>query len=317
MPRQLVAPAYGGPDPSRLPDRLDLIEVPPATAGDGQVVIAVRAAGVNPSDAKGMAGVWGRDEAKLPLRPGNEVSGVVTAVGDDVDGVAVGDEVLAFRVTGGFADEVVAKVADVFAKPSSLGWEAAAGLLLTGGTAWHLVEGTAIAPGDRVIVHGASGAVGSLAVQLAVARGATVVGTASARSADRVRADGATPVEYGAGLEARLRELLPDGADVALDAVGTDEAVDVSVALVADRDRIATINAFERGAELGIRRFGGGPGADPGSALRRAARPELVRLAGEGALRVHLGPSFPLTDARAALELVTGGHPGGKVTIAP
>jgi NADPH:quinone reductase-like Zn-dependent oxidoreductase len=288
--------------------------VPP---GEGKVAIAVRAAGVNPADAKSIAGVFGRNEAKLPLAVGSEVAGVVTEIGAGVTNVAVGDEVVAFRVSGGFAERVVTAASNVFAKPAALSFEEASGLLLVGTTAWHLLEATAVTAGDRVLVHGASGSAGSAATQLAIARGAEVIGTASAHNADTVRARGATWVPYGDGLADRVRAVWPEGPTVALDTVGTDEAVDVSLALVADRGRIATINAFERGGAAGIRLLGGGPGADPGSAVRAAARQPLLDLAAEGRLSIPVAHTLPLAEAAAAVELANSGHPGGKVVLVP
>ncbi|MDP9026676.1 MAG: NADP-dependent oxidoreductase, partial [Actinomycetota bacterium] len=270
---------------------------------------------------KRLRGMFGRNEKSLPLRLGSEVSGVVTAVGPDAVGpagpIAVGDEVVAYPISGGFAEELVAKATSVLPKPARLGWGEAAGLLLGGVTAYHLVEATRVGEGDRVIVHGATGTVGLAAVQLARLRGAEVVGTVSAAHEDELRALGAVPVLYGPGLEQRLRALLPDGADVALDTVGSDEALDASVALVSDRQRIATVAGFARGADLGILMLGGGAGADPGTELRAAARLSLLQLASDGLL---IGPPvviFPLEQVRDAMTLVASGHAGGKVVLEP
>lgn len=311
MGRRVIAPRYG--------DLADVVieRVDDPEPGEGRVAIAVRAAGVNPADAKSILGAFGRDVARLPVRPGSEVAGVVEAVGAGVTRVAVGDEVLAFRVVGGFADRVVALERNVFAKPASLGFDEAAGLLLTGTTAWHLLEATGVGTGDRVLVHGASGAVGSAAVQLAVLRGASVAGTASAANADRVRELGAEWVAYGPGLVDRVREIWAHGPTAALDTVGTDEAVDSSIELVADPSRVATIAGFERGSAVGIRLLGAGVGADPGEEIRTAARPELVRLAGEGRVRVRVGARLPLERAGEALELTSSGHSDGKVVLEP
>ncbi|ARJ06399.1 putative oxidoreductase [Cnuibacter physcomitrellae] len=326
------------------PEVLEVVEVDPPVAGPGQVVIEVRAAGVNPADAKLVAGTFGDDPSMLPIRPGSEVAGVVTAVGPDaVDGVlpggdgpvSVGDEVIAYRVSGGYASAVAVRASSVFAKPPALDWAAASGLLLAGVTAWHLVEATGVGPDDVVIVFGASGGVGAMAVQLAALRGARVLGVASAANADYVASLGATPVARGAGLESRLRAALSasaraadaaaaggaadaagDGAPatVALDTVGGAEGLDAAVVLVADRSRIATIADFERGAALGIRLLGSGPGADPGAALRNAARAPLVALAAQGALTVTVAATYPLTSAADALTLP---HAPGKVALLP
>ncbi|HEY4153628.1 MAG TPA: zinc-binding dehydrogenase, partial [Pseudolysinimonas sp.] len=261
------------------------------------------------------------NEKSLPLRLGSEVSGVVIEVAADAVGpagpIAVGDEVVGYPVSGGFAAEVVAKASSVLPKPASLGWSQAAGLLLGAVSAFHLVEAAAVAEGDRVIVHGATGAVGSAAVQLARLRGAEVIGTVSAGREDEVGALGAVAVVYGPGLEQRLRALLPGGADAALDTVGSDEALDSSAALVRDRSRIATVAGFARAGELGIRLLGSGQGADPGTALRSEARLPMLKLAGDGLL---IGPriiEFPLDQVQQALTLVAGGHAGGKVVLLP
>ena len=300
---------------------LEIVDQPVGEPGPGQVRIAVRAASINPADLKQLRGMFGRNEKSLPLRLGSEVSGVVTAVGPDAVGpagpITVGDEVVGYPVRGGFAADVLVKASSVLPKPATLGWGEAAGLLVGAVTAFHLVEAVALAEGDRVIIHGATGNVGLAAVQLARLRGAEVVGTVSAAHEDELRALGAVPVLYGAGLEERLRALLPDGADAALDTVGSDEALDASVALVRDRRRIASIAGFARGPELGIQLLGSGPGADPGSELRSNARLPMLQLAGDGLL---VGPpvvGFPLEQVREAMTLVGSGHAGGKVVLEP
>jgi NADPH:quinone reductase-like Zn-dependent oxidoreductase len=154
-----------------------------------------------------------------------------------------------------------------------------------------------------------------MAVQLALASGATVIGTASPARHDLLRDFGVIPVAYGDGLADRVRAAAPQGIDAALDLVGTDEAIDVSAELVGDRKRIATIAAVRRGLELGIKVLGGGPGADPGTELRNAARPQLARLAGEGALRVLVSQAFPLEKAAAAHRTIMNGHSLGKIAL--
>lgn len=315
MARTVIARQYGG-----IAD-LELADLPRRPLEPGHVRLTVRAAAINPADLKRLRGEFGRNENSLPLRLGSEVSGVVTEVGEDAVGpagpITVGDEVVGYPVSGGFTAELVAKATSVLPKPAGLGWSQAAGLLLGAVTAFHLVEAAAVGEGDRVIVHGASGAVGSAAVQLARLRGAEVIGTVSAGREDALRALGAVPVLYGPGLEERLRALLPEGADAALDTVGSDEALDASVALVRDRTRVATVAGFARAAELGIRLLGSGPGADPGTVLRSEARLPMLRLAGDGKL---VGPpviEFPLDRVREAMTLVAGGHAGGKVVLLP
>jgi NADPH:quinone reductase-like Zn-dependent oxidoreductase len=172
---------------------------------------------------------------------------------------------------------------------------------------------TEVAAGDTIVVHGASGAVGVSVLQQARLLGARVVGTASPGRFDVVRGLGGEPVAYGDGLLERLRDLSPDGYAAALDTVGTDEAVDVSLALVKDRTRIVTIAAQGRAATDGIRAIGG---TMPGSVeFRDAVRPRLLSLAAEGHLVVPVARTYPLTDAVEALELLKSGHPGGKLAL--
>ncbi|WP_448608983.1 quinone oxidoreductase family protein [Geodermatophilus sp. URMC 60] len=310
MTRVVEATAYGGPEVLTVVDR------PVGDPGPGQARVEVRAAGINPADWKSYTGAFGTDPAALPRRLGFEVSGVVTAVGPDVP-FAVGDEVIGFRVSGGYAAELVVPAAALVPKPASLPWEQAAGLMLTGATAVHALTATGVGPGDTVLVHGAAGGVGLMAVQLAALRGARVIGTVGGDGADLVRRLGAEPVRYGDGLAGRVRDLAPGGVDAALDLVGTDEAVDVSLELVADRQRIATVAAFGRAATDGIRALGGGPGADPGTELRDAARPDLAEAAGAGRLEVVVAATFPLEEVAAAHRQGMAGHTHGKLVLLP
>lgn len=307
----VVATEFGGPEV------LTIIDLPIRPPGNGEVLLKVRAAAVNRADVKFYSGAFGTDPCSLPMRLGLEVSGVVTAVGPAVSTPSVGAEVVAQPVNGGYADYVLVAADDVFGKPASLTFEEASGLLVVGGAAAHLVAAARVGSGDTVLLHGAGGGVGLVALQLLLAKGARVIGTASPRRHDDLRARGAEPVAYGAGLADRVRALAPDGIDAALDTVGTDEAVDVSIELVADRSRIATIAAFDRAPGLGIKLLGNGPGADPGDALRSAARSELLDLARQGKLDVVVDRTYPLADVRAAHEYVVSGHASGKVVLIP
>lgn len=309
--RRWVATDFGGLDVLRLVEQ----HVPPP--GPGEVTVAVRAAGMNPADHKRFAA--GTDRAVLPLPIGFEVSGVLTAVGPGTriasGGGTAGDEVLAFRVSGGYASHLTVPAADVFAKPVALDHPAAANLLLAGTTAAEMLHVTGVRPGETVVVHGASGAVGVSLLQQAQLLGVTVLGTAGPHSADAVRRFGGTPVAYGDGLADRLLALAPQGIDASLDAVGTDEAVDTGLAVVRDRQRIVTIVAFGRAQAEGFAAIGGTMPAS--AAFRSAARARLVALAGSGQLVVPVARTFPLESAPEALALLQGGHPGGKLALVP
>jgi NADPH:quinone reductase-like Zn-dependent oxidoreductase len=309
--RRWIAASFGAPS-----EVLQLTDAEIAEPGPGEVTIAVAAAGMNPADHKRFAA---GDPSVLPYAPGFEVAGTLTAIGPDTaigsGPAAVGDEVLAFRISGGYATDVTVPAKDVFAKPEALSFAEAANLLLAGATAAEMLDVTKVTGDDTVLLHGASGAVGVAVLQLARRRGARVIGTASDARRDVVAEFGGEPVAYGDGLEQRVRELAPGGVTVALDAVGTDEAIDVSLALVADRGRILTIANMARAQEAGFHAIGG---AQPASAAYRdAIRPELIALAARGELVVPVARTFPLAEAPAALELLRGGHPGGKLALIP
>jgi NADPH2:quinone reductase len=281
------------------------------------VRVAVRAAGVNPIDQKLYSGMFGSDPARLPMRLGSEVAGVVTEVGPGVSEFSLGDEVIGYPVRGGYASELVVPAESLTAKPASLDWPQASGLLLTGATAWHCLTVTNVADGDTLLVHGGSGGVGTMVVQLALSWGATVIATASPARHEFLRELGAIPVEYGAGLAERVRQAAPEGISAALDLIGTDEAIDTSLELVSDRARIVTIVSSARSREAGIKALGNGPGADPGTEIRSAARSELARLAGDDKIKVFVTKTFPLADAAEAHRAIATKHAQGKIALIP
>jgi NADPH:quinone reductase-like Zn-dependent oxidoreductase len=298
------ATGYGGPEV------LAVLDVPVGEPGPGEVRVAMRAAGVNPIDYKLYSGMLGSDPAALPMPLGLEGAGVIEAVGPDV-GLAVGTEVVVYPASGTYAAALVVPADSVLPKPAGLSFEEAAGLLLVGATAVHAIDATQVARGDNLLVHGAAGGVGLAVVQLAVRRGARVIGTASEGNHALLRELGAEPIAYGDGLADRVRALAPGGVDAALDLVGGPEALQVSLALVADRARIATIANFAASAQ-GVAVLGG---MGDQARLRAAARPELLRLAGEGTLKVRVAATYPLTDAAEAHRAIKQGHTVGKIVL--
>ncbi|MDJ0393283.1 NADP-dependent oxidoreductase [Rhodococcus sp. G-MC3] len=311
--RVAVATAFGGPEVVQIVD--EALAKPLA----GQVLVEVEAIGVNPFDYKSYSGEFGADESALPLRLGSEASGIVRAVGNTARGpagpISVGDEVIVSGAKGAYAEKLLVPADAVLPKPSSLSWEEAAGLLSVAGTAFDTIEVVGVSAGDTVLVHGAAGSVGSIVVQLAVARGARVIGTARAVNHEALLEYGAEPVEYGSGLLDRVKALAPDGIAAAIDTVGTDEAVDVSLALVSDKARIVTIAAFGRAGKDGFTAVGGG---NPESAARRKkARADLVAAAGRGELKVPIAKTFPLAEVAQAHAELNGEHPRGKFVLIP
>ena len=320
MPRTVRPTAYG------TPDVLAVTEVPtPRAAADG-VVVEVRAAGVNPIDWKLYSGAFHavddshKDAAGIAASMpsiGLECAGVVTEVGTDVTGVQVGDEVIVYPVTAAYSDYVAAPATSIFGKPAGIGWAQAASLMLTGTTAVHALHAAGVGSGDTLLVHGGAGGVGLMAVQLAGASGATVVATAAERNHAKLRELGAVPVVYGPGLADRVRAAAPQGVTAAVDLAGTDEALDVSLELVADRTRIASIAGSPRRAAAGIKVLGYGPGQDAGTEVRGAARGTLVERAGSGALQVIVDSTFPLAEAAKAHKVGIAGHEPGKLVLIP
>ena len=280
--------------------------------------MAVRAAGINPVDWKLYSGSMGT-AAMLPMRLGFEAAGVVTEVGGEAVGpagpVAVGDEVIAYRIDGGYADELVLAASAVVPKPAAMSWEAAGGLMLAGAAAMHALAATGVGAGETVLVHAAAGGVGLMVVQIAVARGAHVVGTASEGHHEYLRELGAEPTTYGEGLADRVRALAPDGVDAAIDCVGRARpsmcVLEELFQIAADRRSLSS-----RGGEVGIKMIGGGPGADPGTELRNAARLQLTALVEQGKLSVR-ARSFALDDVAEAHREVQAGHVTGKLVLVP
>ena len=307
--RGWVATQWGGFDDWEFSEH----EVP--APGQGEVSIRVRASGVNPADYKHVS--MPNPGLELPVPIGYEVAGIISEIGPDTEiatgGGQVGDAVVAFRIAGGYATELTVPARDVLAKPPALGFPEAANLLLAGSTASQMLHVAGAAQGDTVLLHGASGAVGVSVLQQARALGVRVIGTASEARFDEVQRFGGVPIAYGPGLVDRAREAAPEGFTAALDAIGTDEAVDASLELVGDRSRIVTIAAAGRAESDGFIAING---RQPESIeYRDSVRAELLRRAGEGELVVPIARTYPLAEARDALRFLQEGHPGGKLAL--
>jgi NADPH:quinone reductase-like Zn-dependent oxidoreductase len=243
---------------------------------------------------------------EFPHITGGEFAGVVDAVGEGVEGVVAGTEVLGFRTQFTYAQYVIVPATDVVAKPAGMLWEVAGGLSGAGQAAHTAVEALGVGEGDTFLVNGAAGGVGTVAVQIARHRGATVIGTASESNHAYLRELGAIPVTYGEGLIERVRALAPQGVDAALDAAG-EEGLRAAVELVEDKNRIGTIASVAVYEELGVRWLG---------SQRSAARlADLVSLYAQGDLRIHVRATYPLQEAARAHKDVESGHGRGKVVL--
>ncbi|WP_434316287.1 NADP-dependent oxidoreductase [Leifsonia sp. P73] len=302
------------------PEVLQVVSVPDPVAPDDGVVVEVRAVGVNPIDGKLRSG--GRPSAPItePRVPGSDAAGVVLSVGAGVDGWAPGDEVVVRNARGAYTTHLVAPASHLVRKPAAVSWEQAAAIGVPVSTAHQVLVSLGVRPGTTLLIHGGSGSVGRVAIQLARRMGATVIATGSPANHERLRALGATPVSYGDGLLERLQAAAPDGYDLILDAIGSVEALEASFALVDDRSRIGTIVVGPRAAELGIRAWGGGnpvPLTADELRLRDDAFALALDLVAEGGLEVDIARTFPLAEAADAARLVESGHPGGKVILLP
>jgi NADPH:quinone reductase len=307
--RQWVAADFGGPEALRCID----VDVP--APPHGHVTISVLAAGMNPADAKHIAP--GQDRKLLPLPIGYEVAGIITALGPGAQiatgGGAVGDEVIASQVTGGYVTALNAPASSVFGKPAALSFAEAANLLLVGTTAAELLHVSGAGAGDTVLLHGAAGAVGNSVLQQARQLGVRVIGTASAANFEFVRQFGGTPVEYGPGLLDRVRAAAPQGVVAALDTVGSQEAGDVSLALVPDHRRVITIADAPRARADGYVFIGASnPRSGP---FRAGARGSIVGLAAAGKLAVPIAGTFAFDAAPDAFAMLTSPHPPGKLAL--
>lgn len=299
---------------SYAPDnsRLRCGEVADPKVGPGQVLIEVRAAAVNPVDWKVMAG--GLDsmmDTVFPVIPGWDVAGVVVRTGPDTPDFAPGDEVMAYArkdavQAGTFAEYVSVAAPSLARKPAALDWAQAAGLPLAGLTALRSLDRLAVGPRDVLLVHGAAGGVGSLAVQLGRDRGARVIGTASERNHAFVRELGAEPVSYGDGLLERVRALAPGGVSAVADFVGGQ--LETTLAVLADGGRHISV------ADPGVEQHGGHWIWVRPDGAKLA---ELAAVVERGALTVEVAQVFPLERAGEAFDASRTGHVRGKLIVTP
>lgn len=301
MVRAITFTQYGPPEVLRL------VDIDEPTAGPGQVRVRVKAAGVQPADARIRAGLFAQwMPVAFPARLGNEFAGVVDQVGAGVSGVTVGDEVLGWAPMTAYAEAITVGWQDIVAKPARMSWNEAGVLSASGQTADTALAELGVRAGETVLIHAAAGGVGGYAVQIARDWGATVVGTASERNHAYLRSLGAIPVTYGEGLADRIREAAPEGIDAALDGIGGD-ALRVSLEVVKDHSRIGTIADRRTADQLGIRWL---------STQRSATRlRDLTTLYTEGGLTVTVSAAYPLAEAPAAHHEIETGHVRGKIAL--
>ncbi|MDH6115146.1 NADPH:quinone reductase-like Zn-dependent oxidoreductase [Kitasatospora sp. MAP12-15] len=314
MPKAVRFNEYGGIDVLRV------AEVPLPEPGAGEVRVRVKAASINPGEAKIRSGalhaVW---PATFPSGEGSDLAGVVEQVGSGVTSVAVGDEVIGFtHGRGSHAEFVAVEAGNLTPKPAGVPWQVAGSLFVAGTTAYAAVRSVSLRPGDTVVVSGAAGGVGSLVVQLAKHAGAEVLGIASAANHDWLIAHGVTPIAYGDGLADRLRAAAkPVGAtdsgqiDAFIDTHGAGYVKLAIDELGVDPSRIDTIIDFAAAEEYGVKVEGSA------AAASTAVLAELAALVAAGVLEVPIAAEFPLAEVRAAFEQLEQGHTRGKIVLIP
>jgi NADPH:quinone reductase-like Zn-dependent oxidoreductase len=310
MPRAVRFAEYGDRDV------LEVVDVPRPEPEARQLLVRVRAAGINPGEAKIREGaLHERFPATFPSGEGSDLAGVVEAVGDEVTGYAVGDEVIGFVHTrSSHAEYAVVDLDKVIDKPPAVPWEVAGALHIAGATAWAMVRAVTVAEGDVVVVAGATGGVGTIAVQLAQLAGATALGVASDRHADWLRDHGVVPIAYGDGAAERIRaaarEAGREPADALLDAHGGGY-VELALELGIARERIDTIADFAAAERYGVKAEGSA------AASTAEVLAELAGLIADSRLEVPIAGTFPLEQVTDAFRVLEQDHPLGKIVLVP
>ncbi len=294
---------YGGVDVLKVED------VPTPEPGPGQVLVQVKAAGINPGEAKIRDGqlhaMW---PATFPSGQGSDLAGIVAQTGSGVTSVAAGDEAIGYTDNrSSQAEYAVVEEQNLTAKPAGLPWEVAGALFVAGATAYAVVRAVALAEGDTVVVSGAAGGVGSIAVQLARRAGATVIGLASETHHEWLTGHGVIPVAYGDGVADRIRQVTGQ-VDAFIDTVGADY-IELALELGVQPSRIDTIVRFDAVAQYGIKAEGNAAGASA------SVLAELAGLVAKGELEVPIARTFPLGQVQDAYRYLAQGHVRGKVVL--
>ncbi len=303
---------YGGPEV------LQVVEVPDPVPGPGELLVAVKAAGINPGEGKIRSGaLHERWPATFPSGQGSDLAGVVQACADGADGFAVGDEVISWTDNrASQAELVLVDAVHATLRPPGVSWEVAGALFVAGATAVAVVRAVSPVSGDVVVVSGAAGGVGTIAVQLARRTGARVIGLASEPNHAWLRAHDIIPVTYGDGVEDRIREAAvsagsADGSvDAFLELVGPPY-VELAVSLGVAPDRIDTIADFAAVETFGVKAEGNAQGASADTLA------ELAALIDAGELEVPIAAVYPLDRVRDAYEELERGHTHGKIVLVP
>jgi NADPH:quinone reductase-like Zn-dependent oxidoreductase len=305
MPKAVRFEEYGGIDV------LQVVEVPRPVPGAGQVLVRVKAAGINPGEAKIRQGLLhARWPAVFPSGEGTDLAGTVAGTGPGVTGLPAGDDVIGFTDNrASHAEYVLVEATNLTAKPAGVPWEVAGALPVAGFTAYAAVRAVALAPGDTVVVSGAAGGVGSIAVQLARRAGATVIGLASEANHGWLAGHGVIPVAYGDGVAGRIQQAAAR-VDAFIDTFGGDY-VRLALELGAGPSRVDTIVSFDAVRRYGVKAEGNAAAASAGVLA------ELAGLIAAGQLEIPVAAVFPLDRVQDAYRRLEQGHIRGKIVLVP
>ena len=295
-------------------DVLNVVDVERPVPGPGEALVRVKAAGINPGEASVRKGLLhDRWPATFPSGEGSDLAGVVEELGPDVDSVAEGDEVIGWTdQRASHAELVTVPVGHLVAKPAGVSWEAAGALFIAGVTAYAAVRAVGVSSGDTVVVSGAAGGVGSLAVQLSRRAGAdTVLGLASEANHEWLRDHGVIPVSYGDGVADRIREAAGDGVDAFIDTFGGGYVQLAIEELGVAPDRVDTIIDWGAAGKYGAKTEGSAAGSSP------EVLAELAGMIDRGELEVPIARTFPLEDVREAFRELERRHTRGKIVLIP
>lgn len=292
-------------------DVLQVVDVPKPVPGPGEVLVQVKAAGINPGEAKIRQGLLhSRWPATFPSGEGSDLAGVVAETGPGVTGFAEGDEVLGYTDNrASHAEFVLAEAQNLTAKPPGVPWEAAGALSVAGATAYAAVRAVALDSGDTLVVAGAAGGVGCVAVQLARLAEATVIGLASQGNHGWLSGRGVIPVSYGDGVADRIRGAAGK-VDAFIDTVGAGY-VELALELGVEPSRVDTIVNFGAVEKYGVKADGNAAGASAGVLA------ELAGLIAAGRLEVPIAATFPLAQVQDAYRRLAVGHILGKIVLLP